>query len=172
MDLFIRAVRALSVVAGVTAAAALAAAVVVVCQMVVLRYFLGQSTIWQTEFVTFAVVGATFVGSPYVLLTKGHVNVDLLPLYLGHAGRVALALVASVLSLAFCLVIGWFSALYLHEVWIEGWRTETIWALPLWIPILPLVVGMALLSLQYVADILCLITGRDLPFGLRPEDTV
>lgn len=172
MDLFIRAVRALSVVAGVAAAAALAAAVVVVCQMVVLRYFLGQSTIWQTEFVTFAVVGATFVGSPYVLLTKGHVNVDLLPLYLGHAARVALALVASVLSLAFCLVIGWFSALYLHEVWTEGWRTETVWALPLWIPILPLVVGMSLLSLQYVADILCLITGRDLPFGLRPEDTV
>lgn len=170
MDLFIRGVRALSVIAGVTAAAALAAAVVVVCQMVVLRYFLGHSTVWQTEFVTFAVVGATFIGSPYVLLTKGHVNVDLLPLYLGHRSRVALALLASVLSLAFCLVIGWYSALYLYEVWSEGWHTETVWALPLWIPVMPLPIGMGLLSLQYVADILCLITGRDLPFGLRPED--
>lgn len=47
--------------------------------MVVVRYVLGTSTIWQNEFVTFAVVAATLFGSPYVLLTKGHVNVDLLP---------------------------------------------------------------------------------------------
>ena len=51
--------------------------------MVFVRYVLNQNTIWQTDFVTFSLVAATFIGSPYLLLTRGHVNVDVLPLYLG-----------------------------------------------------------------------------------------
>ena len=58
--------------------------------MVFVRYVLKGSAIWQHEFVTFSLIGATFIGAPYVLLTRGHVNVDLLPLYLGPRGRLAL----------------------------------------------------------------------------------
>jgi len=173
MDFFIRIVRVLSQACGIAAAAALIAAVLVVCQMVVLRYFLNESTVWQTEFVTFAIIGATFVGSPYVLLTKGHVNVDLVPLYLGHKARFTLALLSAVAAFVFSATVAWFSAEYFYEAWDNGWITETVWALPLWIPILPMPVGMALLALQYLADILSLLTGREAPFGLeahmRPE---
>jgi len=158
---------------GLVAAAALVAAVLVVCQMVLFRYFLNESTVWQTEFVTFAIIGATFVGSPYVLLTRGHVNVDLVPLYLGHKGRFALALLSAVAAFAFCAILAWESWNYFYEAWDNGWITETVWALPLWIPILPMPVGIGLLALQYLADILCLLTGREAPFGLeahmRPE---
>lgn len=169
MELFIRTVRALSMVCGVVAAAALVAAVLVVCQMVMFRYFLNMSTVWQTEFVTFAIVGATFVGCPYVLLTRGHVNVDLVPLYVGHKVRFVLALLSAVAAFAFSITVAWYSAEFFYQAWDNGWVTETVWALPLWIPILPLPVGMGLLALQYLADILCLITGRDAPFGIQPE---
>ena len=169
MDYFIRAVRALSVACGIAAAAAVAASVLVVCQMVWLRYVMNASTIWQTEFVTFAIVGATFVGSPYVLLTRGHVNVDLLPLYLPQPTRKVLALVVSVIALAFCLIMAWTGWEFFHEAWTGGWRTDTVWSLPLWIPILPLPVGMGILSLQYVADILSVATGREPPFGITTE---
>lgn len=155
---------------GIVAVVALLAAVAVVSQMVVMRYFLGASTVWQTEFVTFAVVAATFIGAPYVLLHRGHVNVDLVPFYVPHRARLALALFASGVSLVFCLVLAWYSWVYFDEAWTGGWTTETVWALPLWIPLLPLPIGMALLALQYVADILCLATGRDAPFGMTPEE--
>ena len=167
MDFFIRLIQGLSRLCGVFAALCLAAACLVVCQMVVMRYVLGASTIWQTEFVTYAVVAATLIGSPYVLLTRGHVNVDLLPHYLGHNARMVLALLASVLGLVFCALLAWTGWQYFHEAWQEGWTTETVWALPLWIPLLPLPLGIGLLSLQYVVDILCLLTGRDLPFGME-----
>lgn len=170
MSLFIRTVRGLSMTCGVIAALGLAAAILVVCQMVVVRYVLDGSTVWQTEFVTYAVAASTFIGSPYVLLHKGHVNVDLLPIYLGHGGRVMLALVAAVISLAFCVIIAWYGWLLFEEARSEGWRTDTIWKLPLWIPYLPLPIGMGVLSLQYVADIACILRGEDLPFGLRQED--
>ena len=165
IDALIRGVHALSRACGTLAALCLASACIVVCQMVVARYVLGASTIWQNEFVTFAVVAATLLGSPYVLLTRGHVNVDLLPHYLGPKGRLWLALVASLLGGIACATLAWTSWQYFVEAWTAGWVTPSLWAPPLWIPLLPLPVGLGLLTLQYTADIYCLATGREMPFG-------
>ena len=83
MDTYIRTVIFLSRVAGVFAAILIGIAVFVICDMVIVRYFFNVPTIWQIDVVTYAIVAATFVGSPYVLMTRGHVNVEILPLYLG-----------------------------------------------------------------------------------------
>ncbi len=165
MEAFARLVRGISLAAGLLAAGLLAAAVVVVCQMVFIRYVLGSSTVWQTEFVTYALVATTFLGSPYVLALKGHVMVDLLPLYLRRRGRFLLAVLANLLTLLFCLALFWQAALYWTETWVEGWTTDTVWALPLWIPVLPLPVGAFLLVLQLLADLGLLLSGRAEPFG-------
>ena len=87
MDRCIRAVTLLSQACGVIAAGLIAAAVLVVCHMVFVRYALNHNTIWQTDFTIYSLIAATFVGSPYVLLTRGHVNVDVLPHYLGERPR-------------------------------------------------------------------------------------
>lgn len=170
MTLFIETVGNVSRLFGYIAAALLLAAVLVVCHLVFVRYALGASAIWQHEFVTFSLIGATFFGSPYLLLRRGHVNVDLLPLYLGARGRFLLALVASGLSLAFCLVIAWTGYQWWREAWDAGWHAETVWAPPLWIPYLAMPMGIGLLALQYVADILALLTGRAMPFGIGEGD--
>ena len=170
MNFFIESVRRLSIACGVVSVLLLIASVIVVCHLVFVRYGLGASAIWQHEFVTFSLIGATFLGSPYVLLTKGHVNVDLLPIYLGHRGRVALALLSSFLSLIFCVIIAWRGLLWWEEAWVGNWHGETVWAPPLWIPYIAMPLGMGLLSLQYVADMLSLVTGRDMPFGLKPTE--
>ncbi len=167
MNRFVDTVAMLSRLCGILAAALIASAILVVCQMVVMRYFLNASTVWQTDYVIFALVGATLIGSPYVLLTKGHVNVDLLPMFLPHRARVVLALIACFGGLAFSLVLAWTGYALFHEALEGGWRTETVWALPLWIPYLALPVGLGLLVLQYVADIIALLTGRDMPFAME-----
>jgi TRAP-type C4-dicarboxylate transport system permease small subunit len=166
MDFFIRAVRRLSYAFGIVSVLMLLAAVFAVTHLVVVRYILNDSAIWQHEFVTYSLIASTFLGSPYVLLTRGHVNVDLLPQYLGRRARFLLALLASALGVSFCLTI----AVTGYHLWAEalaaGWVAETVWAPPLWIPYLALPLGMGLLSLQYIADILALITGREPPFGI------
>lgn len=169
MRTFVRLVQRVSQACGVLAAGLLLAAVVVVCQLVVVRYVLNESAIWQHEFVTFSVIGATFLGSPYVLLKRGHVNVDLLPLYLGRRKRFALALLASALSLAFCAVVAWTGFQFWLEALVKGWRAETVWAPPLWIPYLSVPLGMGLLGLQYLADIVALASGQEAPFGIGEE---
>src|SRR6266404_6385821 len=94
VDGFIRLARRLSQLAGIVAAALIAVSVVVVCEMVFVRYVLGRTTIWQTDFVIYCLVAATFVGSAYVLMTRGHVNVDILPHYVSPRPRRWLALFA------------------------------------------------------------------------------
>jgi TRAP-type C4-dicarboxylate transport system permease small subunit len=163
MDGFIRLVGWLSRACGVLATALIALSVLVVCQMVFVRFVLNQPSIWQTEFTIFCLIGATLLGSPYVLLTKGHVNVDLLSIYLGRRARFWLELASAAVSLAFCLLIAVLGYTFWHEAWAGGWRTSSIWRAPLWIPYFALPVGMGVLSLQYVADILSLVTGRAQP---------
>ncbi len=169
MDRFINAVSRLSQLCGIFAAVMIMLAVTIVCQMVFMRYVLSVPTIWQTEFVTYALIASTLVGAPYVLLHRGHVNVDLLPMYLGARGRFVLALVAAAVSLGFCLVMTWTGAELWLEAWNKGWESYTIWAVRMWIPYAAIPVGFGVLSLQYVADLLSLVTGREAPFGLSTE---
>ena len=84
IDSLIRIVKRISQLCGIFAAALIGAAVVIVCQMVFVRYVLNQNTIWQTDFVTYSLVAATFVAS--ILLVDGRstwfVGVQLLAVYL------------------------------------------------------------------------------------------
>jgi TRAP-type C4-dicarboxylate transport system permease small subunit len=168
---YVRIVAALSRACGVLAALLIGISIFIVTHAIVERGFMGRAVIWQNEFVTYAIVAATFLGSPYVLLTKGHVNVDVLPHYLGHRARVVLALVAAVLALAFCVVIFWTSFEWWWDRFETGETKNSVWAPKLWIPSLALPVGFGLLVAQYVADIYCLVTGRDAPFGMHADGT-
>ena len=170
MELFIRGVTLISQICGVFAAGLLAASVVIVCEMVFIRYVLNETTIWQTDFVTFSIVAATFIGSPYLLLSRGHVNVDVLPIYLGQEGRYRLALASMLMSFAFCAVMTVLTFQFWYEAWENNWRSESIWRARLWIPYAAMPVGLGLLSLQYVVEIIKLATGREWPFGLPPRE--
>ena len=135
--------------------------------MVFVRYVLNHNTIWQTDFVTWSLVAATFVGSPYLLLSRGHVNVDVLPLHLTLRKRWWLALFSIVMSLAFCVLVTVLAAHFWFEAWEQRWVSETMWRARLWIPYSSMPIGFAILSLQYVADLYCLVSGREPPFGIK-----
>jgi TRAP-type C4-dicarboxylate transport system permease small subunit len=171
MNAFIRGVTLVSQICGIIAAGLIAAGVLVVCEMVFVRYVLNENTIWQTDFTTYCLVGATFIGSPYVLLTRGHVNVDVLPHYLGQTARYWLAFVSILMSLAFCLAMTVLTFNFWHEAWSQGWVSDSMWRARLWIPYGTMPIGLGLISLQYVVDLISLVTGRQPPFGLQPRET-
>jgi TRAP-type C4-dicarboxylate transport system permease small subunit len=169
MDAYIRTVTFLSRVAGVSAALLIGLAVLVICDMVVERYIFNLTTIWQIDVVTYSIVAATFVGSAYVLMTRGHVNVDVLPLYLEPRARWWLALFSMILAFAFVIVLFVLCTGYWYEAWSENWRSDTVWRARLWIPYLAMPIGLGLLVLQYAAELICLVTGRTPPFGITAD---
>ena len=168
MQTYVRVIRFLSQLCGYVAATLIGLSVIVVCQMVFLRYVLNQNTIWQTDFVIYSLVAATFIGSPYVLMTRGHVNVDVLPHYLGPRPRYWLALASVLVSLAFCITMTVLTFMFWHEAWTHRWVSDTMWRARLWIPYSSMPIGLGILSLQFVADLINLVTGREPPFGIQP----
>jgi TRAP-type C4-dicarboxylate transport system permease small subunit len=158
--------RAISQLCGFVAAAMIAAGVVVVCEMVILRYVFGQSTIWQTDFTTYCLIAATFVGSPYVLMTRGHVNVDVLPHYLGPKARRRLAFASSFVTIAFAVMLAVLTFNFWMEAWEQKWVSDTMWRARLWIPYSSMPIGLTLLALQAIGELIQLAKGEVTPFGM------
>ncbi|AXY41919.1 TRAP transporter small permease subunit [Halomonas sp. JS92-SW72] len=151
---YIRLMDELSRASAYLAAVMFIAGVLVICQMVFIRYALGMSTSWQTEFTVFSVTGAMLMGSPYVLMTGGHVAITILPDALGGMAQKAMRLTASLIGLAFCAALAFASWVYVVEAYEFNWRTGTVWNPLLWPGLLPMAVGTTLLTLQYIAEIL------------------
>jgi len=166
LDAFVRGIKRVSQLCGIVAAGLIALGVIVVCQMVFVRYVLNQNTIWQTDFVTWSLVAATFVGSPYVLMTRGHVNVDILPHYMGPKARRRLAFASSFVTIAFALVLAILTFNFWLEAWEQRWVSDTMWRARLWIPYSSMPIGLTLLTLQAIAELIQLVKRETTPFGL------
>ena len=153
--LFIRAVTFLSRVAGVFAALLIGVAVLVICDMVIERYILNLTTIWQIDVVTYCIVARD-------LHRQRLCADDARPRERGNSSalsRSARALLAGagheLLALAFCVVLFVLCTQFWYEAWMQNWRSNTVWRARLWIPYLSMPVGLGLLVLQYVADLIC-----------------
>lgn len=157
---YIQVVGNLSRALAVVSTAMIIAAMLVVCQMILMRYVFRQPTIWQTDFVVFSATAAMFIGAPYVLLKGGHVGVDVVEMLLADRARARLRLVGSFLGLLFCLLMFVATWIQFHEAWLGNWKHSSVWAPPLWIPLLSLPVGFAMLCLQYIAQILAQLSGE------------
>ena len=166
-NLFLKGVATISTVAGWCSAGMIVAAVAITCQMIVVRFVLNGSTVWQTEAVIYLVIAATLVGLPYVQRLRGHVNVDLIPISLAPRPRFIMAIVMTTLSIAMVFVMLFYGYEYWHLAWDRGWRSDTVWGVRLWIPYLAIPVGFGLFLLQLIADLIALLTGIDKPFGLE-----
>lgn len=164
---FLKAIAAISTLAGWCSAAMIVAAVGITCQMIVVRFVLNGSTVWQTEAVIYLVIAATLVGLPYVQRLRGHVNVELIPLMLGPKLRFTLAVVTGGASIGIVAILLYYGYDYWHFAWARGWTSDTVWAVPLWIPYLSIPVGFGLLLLQLIADFVALVLRIESPFGLE-----
>ncbi|MGV8937407.1 MAG: TRAP transporter small permease subunit [Allorhizobium sp.] len=154
---YIRAISQISRLFALISTVLIIAAMLVVCQMILMRYLFAWPTIWQTDFVVFSATVAIFLGAPYVLMTGGHVGVDVVEIMVSAATRSRLQIIGSVFGLVFCAIMfaaGW---IQFHDAWAGNWKHSSVWAPPLWIPLLALPIGFGLLCLQYVARILALV---------------
>ncbi len=164
---FLRAVAALSTLAGWCSAAMIVAAVAITCQMIFVRFVLNQSTVWQTEAVVYLAIGATLIGLPYVQRLRGHVNVDLIPLALPPRARYYMCLLTLSLSIVMVAIVLFYAYEHWHLTYERNWKSDTVWGVRLWIPYLALPVGFGLFLLQLVADLVAVILKIDPPFGLE-----
>lgn len=166
----VRYIGYLSTVTGVISSFMILASVLVTCQMIFVRAVLGQSTIWQTEAVIYLMIAATMIGLAYVQKLKGHVGVDLIPTMLGPKGRRMMAIFTLIVTVAMMTMMLYYAYDMWHFAWKRGWKSETVWAVPLWIPYLSVPLGFGLFLLQLAADLWMVVQGEGAGAPVAPED--
>jgi TRAP-type C4-dicarboxylate transport system permease small subunit len=128
---------------------------------VALRYFFKMPTDWQDELAVFMLVGSTFLTGAYVQSQRGHVGIEALASILPASVNRVRVIFCDIASFAFCAFFSWKSWTLLHEAVIEGQRTQSPWASPLWIPYGLMATGMTLLSLQILLQMLTGLTPKE-----------
>ena len=159
-----RAIGALSSACGVLAAFMILASVLLTCQMIWVRKINNASTVWQTETVIYLMIAATLLGLPYVQRLRGHVNVDLLPRMLPVSLRKGLACITLLAAIVVVGIMLFYSAELWHIAWSRGWKSDTVWGPPLWIPYLAMPVGFTVYILQLTTDLFAVIYNIEQPF--------
>ena len=170
MPPLVRSIGYVSTVTGVLASFMILASVLITCQMIFIRAVLGKSTIWQTEAVIYLMIAATMIGLAYVQKLKGHVGVDLIPTMLGRNGRRVMAMFTLTVTALMMILMLYYAYDMWHFAWKRGWKSETIWAVPLWIPYLSVPLGFCLFLLQLAADLWMVIRGVDIGAPVAAED--
>ncbi len=163
---WVTAVYAVSRALGVLSACLILLGILVVCHMVFVRGVLGVSSIWQTEFTSFCILASTFLGAPYILLTRGHIGVDIVPMMVQGKARLFLYLFGSFIGLLFCFFFLYSSIPWFYEAWVTGLTTSSVWSVKVWIPYSTVPIGLFILCLQFLAEIWLVITKREQPFGM------
>lgn len=143
----------LSEATGWLSAICLVAATLITTHAVVVRYFLKQPTVWQTETTVYLLMVVTFVGGAYGLKHHAHVGVDLLIDAVPQRRQLIVRVITALLCLAVVLVVFWTSYQNWYEAYMFDHRSATAFRFPLWIAYAILPLGMLLIAAQYVAMI-------------------
>ncbi|MBJ3775027.1 TRAP transporter small permease [Acuticoccus mangrovi] len=155
-NLFLRVIAAVSFVCGIVAALMILTAVAITCQLIFVRFVLNDSTIWQTEVVTYLMISATMLGLPYVQHLRGHVNVDLLPMMLPPTARRVLGAITLLATAAVAAIMTWYGYELFHFAFERNWKSDTVWGAPLWVPYAAIPIGFGLYLVQLAADLVYL----------------
>jgi TRAP-type C4-dicarboxylate transport system permease small subunit len=150
---FVRAVDRLAVGCAVFAAACLVLAMLIVVWMVIWRAT-GHSTYWEIELATYLIVATVLIGSPYTLMTQGHIGVDLLGHYMNPGARRTLTRLLAVLGFMVCLYLAWRGLELTAEALQKNETSGSAWNPPRWPFYALMPVGLGLTALQYLAEML------------------
>ena len=121
---------------------------------VFLRYFFNSPTVWANELSQMLFGAYAVIGGGYILLTGGHVNVDIIYSRLGEKKRAALDIVSSVLFFLFCGMLLIYGGSLAWDSLSRFEHSQSAWNPPLYPAKLAIPLAAALLILQGLAKLI------------------
>jgi len=147
-------INAISEITGYLSAVAIFCASLLLTYEVVFRYVFNTPTIWEIEASVFLLLFSAFVGVSFVLKNDACINIDIIKSKLSVKTQMLLDTVTSIVAFLFCVAMTYKAWPMWWESYDLGWKSESLWAPPLWIPYFFLPLGFTLLSAQYIVKIL------------------
>jgi TRAP-type C4-dicarboxylate transport system permease small subunit len=132
--------------AALLAAACLAGIAVLVLAQIVGRWF-GVAVPSAEEFAGYLLAAATFLALAHALRERAHIRVELVSARLPAAAQGIVEGAVLLIALVFAAWAGWHAAWMVWESWSFGEVASGHVAVPLWLPQLPMALGIAVFAL-------------------------
>jgi C4-dicarboxylate transporter DctQ subunit len=113
----------------------------------VLRYVFLAPINWAEELTLYLMVWIVFVGGSVAVRTRGHIAIDLLPLWLTPANRRRLAIGVALAALVFFAWFFWYSGQHVLRVRAAR-QTTPVMEAPMWLAYLAMPAGSLLMGLR------------------------
>lgn len=115
---------------------------------IVLRLVRGSGTNVVVEFTGYGLAGMTFLAAGATMREGGFVRVSILLDRLPQAARRVCDVICILVTIAMIGIVAWFVGTDMWRSLQRGYETDSLVVLPLWLPPLPLLVGMAVFLLD------------------------
>lgn len=160
--LYQRLVRRLVTAGGIVGASFVLLVTLITSYEVVARYVFQSPTTWSLDYCIYLIMWGTFVGAAYTLREGGHICIDVVVEKFPGRVRLHLKMAVFTLALLFCLILAWRGLISCFEAYRFNEETLSYTRTPLYVPMLSIVAGGALLFLEILSELIDLLRlGRD-----------
>ena len=121
---------------------------------VAMRYFFGSPTVWAEEVAIYIFMWTMFAGTAYTLHAGKHIRIDLIITFLPKKTQAILDFITGIIAMAFCVFVTIQSWEMVASAVTMGKLSTTPLRFPLWIPQSSMLIGFALLTVEYFFIIL------------------
>lgn len=117
---------------------------------VVMRYFLNSPTIWAQEVSIYIFMWTMLAGAAYTLHVDKHVRIDLLLMKLSPRTQKIMEFLTSIVGMVFSAFVTYQAYGMIAASFRYGKLSATPLRVPLWIPQTSMLIGFALLTLEFL----------------------
>ena len=121
---------------------------------------LGLTIPSYADFTGFFLAASTFLALAYTLRAGGHIRVTLLLGRLPERGQRAFEIVVVTIALAMSAYASWYVILLVAESIEFGDRSSGMVSVPLWLPQLPVALGLIILTIALLDELIGLLRGH------------
>ena len=130
---------------------ALVAMMAIVTFDVILRYFFNDPTVWAGEVASFLTIWVVFFGLGQNMRQGDHIRIDVITNLLSRRMRLVLDVLAHAIAIVFSVVLLMGCWVRFDNFWVRRTVSDSPIMIPLWIPMLPVLVGAAVFCLAAVS---------------------
>jgi TRAP-type C4-dicarboxylate transport system permease small subunit len=129
---------------------ALMAMMTIVTFDVILRYFFNDPTVWAGEVASFLTIAVVFLGLAQNIRLGDHIRIDVFTNLLSARSQLSLDVIAHAVGIVFSVVLFMGCWVRFDNFWVRQTVSDSPIMIPLWIPMLPVLVGAAVFCLAAV----------------------
>lgn len=127
---------------------------------VIMRYIFNSPLAWVEEVARYSIIWGTFLGFGLALKHNQHIQVDILYDRLSKPLQKVLDLLATTISIVFCLIYTYFGFILVESRYTSGMVSLDV-GIPMWIVYLILPISGILFLLRFVERLFNILRGKD-----------